>query len=144
MGNYAIDFYEDEDGSSPVDAWLSRLTPTKQRAVAAALQYVLEVDGPKVCATSLGKHVAPGIFELRISRMEEQIRGMLGDRVPSGHKVDPERILIRIFCHAYGDRVVLLLAGYDKAEHPQSNYQQRQIEVAKKRLKDFRRRHQAR
>ena len=138
MGTYTIDFYEDANGHSPVDAWLSKLSPTKQRAVVAALQYVLEVDGPKVCATSMGKHVAPGIFELRIGHSVEQLQSMFGARVPGGHKVDPERILIRIFCHAHGDRIVLLLAGYDKAEHPQSGYQQRQIEVTKKRLRDVR------
>ena len=137
VGNFTIDFYEDENGSSPVDAWLSRLTPIKQRAVAAALQYVLEVEGPGVCASPLGKRVAQGIFELRISHTEEQLRGMMGDRTPPGHKVNPERMLLRIFCHAHGDHIVLLLAAYDKAEHPQSNYQQRQIEVAKKRLRDF-------
>ncbi len=97
-----------------------------------------------MCVTSLGKHVAPGIFELRISHAEGQIRAMVGDRTPTGHKVVPERILIRIFCHAYGHRIILLLAGYDKAEHPQSRYQQRLVEVAKKRLRDFQRRHQGR
>jgi len=143
MGTYAIEFYESEDGFSPVDRWLERLSPAKQRAVLAALQEVLEVDGPEVCASPWGRHVAPGIFEVRIGHTAEQIMGMRGERLPAGHKVEPEPILLRIFCHAYGDRVVLLLAGYDKGDHPKPTYQQRQIQVAKKRLRDFQRRKRA-
>lgn len=120
-----------------------RLSPTKQRAVAAALEYVLEDRGSGICASPWGKHVAPGIFELRISHTEAQIRTIVGQRLPPGHKVEPEDMLIRIFCHAYGDRVILLLAGYDKGEHPQSRYQQEQIALAAKRLKDFKRRRKA-
>ncbi|HEX7290670.1 MAG TPA: hypothetical protein VF250_06015 [Conexibacter sp.] len=51
-----------------------------------------------------------------------------------------ERILLRVFCHAYGDRIVLLVGGYDKAADPSPKRQQREIADARKRLKDFRRR----
>jgi hypothetical protein len=50
---------------------------------------------------------------------------------------------LRVFCHAHGDKVVLLLAGYDKAERPNARYQQAQISLAKARLKDWRSRHPA-
>lgn len=42
------------------------------------------------------------------------------------------------FCHAYGDKVVLLLNGYDKGEDPSGRRQQREIRLARKRLEEFR------
>ena len=62
---------------------------------------------------------------------------MLGSK---GKKARPEtgetaKILLRVFCHAHGDRIVLLLGGYDKGERPSPRHQQAQIELAKARLK---------
>jgi len=45
-----------------------------------------------------------------------------------------------VFCHAYGDRVVLLLGGYDKLRQSKKKEQARQILIARQRLADFRRR----
>jgi hypothetical protein len=36
-------------------------------------------------------------------------------------------VLLRVFCHAYGAKVVLLLNGYDKAADPRDRRQQREI-----------------
>jgi len=47
---------------------------------------------------------------------------------------------LRGFCHARGDRVVLLLGGYDKGADPSRRRQQREIETARRRLADFLRR----
>ncbi len=47
------------------------------------------------------------------------------------------RVLIRVFCHAYGSKIVLLLNGYDKAADPSDKRQQREIAVARKRLAEF-------
>jgi phage-related protein len=48
--------------------------------------------------------------------------------------------VLRVFCHAYGDRIVLLLGGFDKGADPSAKRQQGEIDVARKRLADFRRR----
>jgi len=52
-----------------------------------------------------------------------------------------ERILLRVFCHAHGDRLILLLGGYDKGADPSAKRQQREITEARRRLSDYRRRH---
>lgn len=52
-----------------------------------------------------------------------------------GKKLPPEEILLRVFCHAYGDRIVLLLGGYDKGEDPSKKRQNEEIEEARARLK---------
>jgi hypothetical protein len=51
-----------------------------------------------------------------------------------------ERILLRVFCPAYGDRIVLLLGGYDKSADPSAKRQQQEMATARKRLADVKRR----
>jgi len=50
-----------------------------------------------------------------------------------------DRILLRVFCHATGDRVILLLGGYDKGS-PSPRKQQREIARARARLEEHLRR----
>jgi putative component of toxin-antitoxin plasmid stabilization module len=49
-------------------------------------------------------------------------------------------MLVRIFCHAHGNKLILLLGGYDKAKDPSRKRQQAEIETARRRLTDWRRR----
>jgi hypothetical protein len=46
-------------------------------------------------------------------------------------------VLLRAFCHAHGDKVVLLLGGYDKGRDPSAKRQQREIATARKLLRAF-------
>jgi phage-related protein len=46
-----------------------------------------------------------------------------------------EDILLRVFCAARGDKIVLLLHGYDKGKDPSDKRQQTEIAEAKRRLK---------
>jgi hypothetical protein len=45
-----------------------------------------------------------------------------------------------VFCHAHGDRLVLLLAAYDKGEDPSPRRQNAEIALARERLRDWQRR----
>ena len=47
---------------------------------------------------------------------------------------DTETILLRVFVAFHGNRVVLLLDGYDKAADPSPKRQQREIAAARKLL----------
>ena len=42
---------------------------------------------------------------------------------------------MRVFCHAHGDRLVLLLGGYDKGEDASAKRQNKEIEEARARLR---------
>jgi len=55
---------------------------------------------------------------------------------------DKEPILLRVYCHAYGDKVVLLLAGYNKQSHPSKKRENVEIKLARQRLTEFRQRRQ--
>jgi len=48
-----------------------------------------------------------------------------------------EKVLLHIFCHAYGTKVVLLLNGYDKAADASDRRQQREITLARRPLVEF-------
>lgn len=138
MSKYTIDLYETAKGYCPIETWLGELTPTQRRAVAAALDEVLAEEGQAVCGGHWGDPVGEGVFEFRIKHTEAQIRALGGGPKPAGkQQASSEKILLRIFCHAYGQRIVLLLGAYDKAKHDKAPYQQKQITLAKKRLKDF-------
>lgn len=138
---YEIEFYRDAHGNEPCRRWMEKdLTATQRRALVAALEHVLADQGIRVCGTSFGKHIrGTGIFEFRLNRDVDTIRKMAG--VPPEPEVasakPAEKILLRVFCHAYGNRIILLLGGYDKARDPSPRRQQQEIKVAKKRLANF-------
>ena len=54
--------------------------------------------------------------------------------VPEHLKETSADVLLRVFCHAHGKKVVLLLAGYDKGKEPSAKRQNAEIKRAKQRL----------
>jgi hypothetical protein len=48
-----------------------------------------------------------------------------------------EKVLLRVFVHFYGDKVILLLDGYDKGKDPKARRQQREVAQARRLLKQF-------
>jgi len=58
--------------------------------------------------------------------------------VKSGSWPNVRRILLRVFFHAHGKRLILLLSGYDKGSRPSARHQQREIERARAYLKEWR------
>jgi len=47
----------------------------------------------------------------------------------------PEKILLRVFVHFHGDRLVLLLGGYDKGKDDSEKRQRAEIKVAQSALR---------
>jgi hypothetical protein len=130
---WTVEFFEDDYGRQPAREWLLSLDSGKQAAAIAAVEVLLADMGPDVCATEYGKHLGKGLFEFRIRHDEAVIRGKAGqDR--GGKRTE---VLLRIFCHAYGDRIVMLLGGYDKGAAPSKRRQDREIEKARERLRSF-------
>lgn len=69
-----------------------------------------------VCGTSFGRQLGAGLFEFRLRE---------------------EGLLVRILCHAYGDRLILLLGAYDKGRDPSERRQNREISEARARLREW-------
>jgi phage-related protein len=125
---YEIEFYADDAGEMAALRWIKEdLSPTKRRALGMAMNEVLQRHGVQVVGErSWGRQLGQGLFEFRVDRTVKP-----GDDVA-------EKIVLRVFCHAYGDRKVLILHGYDKGRSPASRRQQREIEIARSRLVSWR------
>ena len=67
------------------------------------------------------------MFELRIRHTAAEIEGVFGAGTRAGRR---GKVLLRVFCHAYGDKIVLLVDGYDKAEDPSERRQRKEILLA--------------
>lgn len=132
---WTLEFYE-ERGREPVLDFLRGLDEFKEQALAAALRNVLAYKGIGVCGSSWGKWVrgAPGIFEFRVRHDAATILRERGVPVPEELNESHTDILLRVFCHAHGKKVVLLLAAYDKGREPSAKRQNAEIKRARQRL----------
>ena len=130
---WTIEFFEDDQGRQPAAEWLRSLESAKRAAAIAAIETHLTDMGQDVCATEHGKHLGKGLFEFRVRHDESVIRGKAGQS--SAGK--PTAVLLRIFCHAHGERIVLLLGGYDKGAAPSKKRQDAEIQTARRRLRSF-------
>jgi putative component of toxin-antitoxin plasmid stabilization module len=136
---YQIEFFRRADGSEPVRRFMDSLTNDKRDALVAALKHVLGHQGLDVCASEWGKQLGGGLAEFRLRHDEREVLSIHSPTdaaaLPEG---SPERILLRVFFHAHGNRLILLLGGYDKAARPSSRQQQREIERARSYLEEWR------
>lgn len=130
---WTIEFFADDRGRQPAREWLQALDSAKRAAAIAAIEVLLMDLGLDVCATEHGKQLGGGLFEFRIRHDESVIRGKAG-AAGTGKRSE---VLLRIFCHAYGQKIVLLLGGYDKGTAPSKRRQDREIETARQRLRSF-------
>ena len=140
---FKIEFYRDAKGAEPCRRWITKdLSQIQRQAVVAALRRVLAYQGISVCGSSFGRHIPgyKGLFEFRLNKDADEILGQLDPSKVSRKSSKSERILIRILCHAYGDKIVLLPGGYDKSRDTSKKRQQKEIKIAAKRLADFKRR----
>lgn len=133
---WAVEFYEDSEGRQPAREFLLGLEPAKRAAMIAAIEALLEPKGLGVCGTEYGRQLGQGLFEFRVRHDETTTRRKAGEE-PAASRRSGE-VLLRLFCHAYGEKIVLLLGGYDKGDDPSTRRQSREIEKARKSLRSFR------
>ena len=127
VATYEIEFYEDEHGDKPVLRWVrEELTREQRTALGRAMRDVLQEQGVGVCGTEFGRQLRGGLFEFRFRRSTTGARAT--------------RMLLRVFCHAYGNRVLLLVGGYDKGADPSPRRQNDEIAIARSRLAEWQRR----
>jgi hypothetical protein len=133
---YKIEFYQDNKGDEPVRRWMKEeLSAIKRRALGKALQEQLQRLGIGVCGTRYGRQLGEGLFEFRLDEPLNEILGKVG--LPSVVGGD-DALLLRVFCHAHGSKIVLLLGGYDKGGDVSTRRQQEEIAIARKRLTAWR------
>jgi hypothetical protein len=138
QSGYAIEFFRDVDGSEPVRRFLDSLSKDKRDALLAALARILARQGLEVCRSEWGKQLGSGLAEFRIRHDEREVLAREGIAEPDLPEPSPEKILLRVFFHAHGKRLILLLGGYDKGARPSARHQQREIERARGHLTQWR------
>lgn len=125
--------YVDPHGHCPIQVWFDSLSAAKFAAIDAAIRHQLEKQGIGLAGTAWLKPLKDGLYEFRVRSTAAEIVRMYA---AAGHVSpdDTETILLRVFVAFHGNRVVLLLDGYDKASDPSPKRQQREITAARKLL----------
>jgi putative component of toxin-antitoxin plasmid stabilization module len=119
---------------------VDELSDFKAAALDAAVVRVLCALGIDLAKTEWLKALGDGLFEFRIRHTAEEIVARFGDESPMDRSGAPESVLLRVFVHFYGQKVVLLLGGYDKGRAPSPKRQQAEIKQARKLLAQFKER----
>ncbi|MFL5953632.1 MAG: hypothetical protein ACJ76I_05950 [Gaiellaceae bacterium] len=136
MSEYTPEIYEDENGGQPFVKFFESLPKHKQDLLEATILERLSLLGIGLCQEkSHGRQLGGGLFEVKTEATESEVKGLYEDRdvaVPEGVGGD---VLLRTFCHAFGEKRILLLHGYDKGLNPKHKKQQQEIEKARKHLK---------
>lgn len=136
---WSITFYEDGQGRRPVEKWIDGLSDQKAQAVFVALRELLAVNGIGLASSSWLKALGGGLYEFRIRHTKTQIEQMY-KAANKNLDARAEPILLRVFVTFDGKKVIVLLGAYDKGKNDKQSFQQAQIEVARKRLRDWNRR----
>lgn len=131
--------FETDDGAIPYEAFIEDLSDFKFIALDAAIKRVLSVRGLDLVRTEWLKALGEGLHEFRIRHDADEISRMFGGD-PAEVALPQEAVLLRVFVHFHGNKVVLLLGGYDKGKHPKDSYQQSEIAEARKLLTQFKER----
>jgi len=141
--HWEMEFYEDEDGREPCKDFIEHLSEAKAAALRSALVFILARQGPNVCETEFGKALKGGLFEFRLRHNESailaRVRTDLAIKVADATAEDG-KILLRVFFHPFGDKILLLIGGYDKGKQPKKSYQDQQIRQARAELKKWEKR----
>jgi hypothetical protein len=136
---WSAEFYEDMGGRHLVKSWMDSLSEEKYAALDAAITYVLEVKGLDLASTVWLTSLRGGLYEFRVRHTAEGILRLYagaGEEVPKR----TSKILLRLFVHFHGSKIILLLAGYDKGANNSSRHQQAQIAAVRKLLTAWQRR----
>lgn len=106
-------------------------------SLATAIEEVLQKRGIDLASTPWLTALGRGLYEFRVRHDAATIRALYiqsGMRPPAR----PAKILLRLFVHFHGSRVILLLHGYDKGKDDSPRRQNREIQKAHKRLSAWR------
>jgi putative component of toxin-antitoxin plasmid stabilization module len=137
MNKSKIKFYVNAFGVSPVQKWIDSIKTIGNRVVLiTAIEELLASQGRNLTNTPWLKSVGGGIYEFRV-----KVPNSLPSKYPwfftDTEVVRLNKSLFRVFLYFSANNEILILHGYDKQIDNKKNYQQKQIQVAKKRLADY-------
>jgi hypothetical protein len=122
------------NGQIPYLTFRSSLNPYEAELLDLCVEEILARAGINVCETNWGKALGAGLYEFRIHRSINTLVNHLGIERPGKYKGDKAKLL-RVFFTVEGQKIILLLSGYDKGKDRSPRKQQKMIEVARGLLK---------
>lgn len=138
-GDWTPEPFEADDGTVPLERFVNDLSDFKFVALDIAIDRVLSVRGIDLARTEWLKALGEGLHEFRVRHDADEVARMFGGDPPEVEGPE-EKVLLRVFVHFYGDKVILLLGGYDKGADPKERRQQREIADARRLLAQFKER----
>lgn len=107
------------------------LNPYSQVALDVAVKEILGRKGHDVCESKkLGKSLKRGLYEFKIGKSLSVICNELGIPIPDGLG-DGKDLCLRVFFSVEGEKIVVLLAGYDKGRSSGTKKQDTEISKAR-------------
>lgn len=131
-----VEVFAQDNGFEPYTHFTDELDDFQFAALDAAVVSVLSARGIDLVRTEWLKPLGQGLHEFRIRHTKDEILRMFaaGEIGASVKK----RVLLRVFVHFHGERVVLLLSGYDKGDDPSDRRQEKAIAKARQYLTEWR------
>ena len=103
------------------------------------MRHVHANRGLDLAETHWLKPLGEGLREFRIRHSAKEIARMF-EAACSVVGAKKQLVLLRAFVHFHGEKIVLLLGGYDKGRFSKAKRQQREINNARKLLVQFKQR----
>lgn len=122
------------NGQTPYLTFRNSLNDYEAVLLDLCVEQILGRAGINVCDTNWGKALGAGLFEFRIHRSLKSLANHLGIRLPDNLKGDQIK-LFRVFFTVEGQKIIVLLSGYDKGRMPSKKKQQKMIDEARGLLK---------
>lgn len=137
-GTWTVTSHEDRTGMNHFERWYHSLAPYYRAVVVAVFRRIVAPMGIDICATGWGKPLGDGLYEIRIRKSLNAILRSGPQSAEDSVEGGDQTVLLRIFCTFEGEQVVILFQGYDKEKEPSKRKQRREINKARKLLKDRR------
>ena len=112
------------------ERFIESLPPYERKVLILAITRVLLVMGMSICTGEWGKPLGGGLYEFRIGKSLDAIHSLAG-LIPPRISGSDRKVLLRIFCAFYGNRIVVIHHGYDKKRDSSPKRQQREISRAR-------------
>lgn len=136
MAKFEIVIFEDSSGRLPFLTWADRkLNDSQFASMDAAISHVLAEQGAILLGTNWLKSLGGDLFEFRIRHTASQIVRNTSLSVTTSSNRD--KILLRLFVTFPEAPKILILHGYDKGADDSKTRQQKEISIARARLKQW-------
>lgn len=133
---WQIELFTLPNGQTPYLTFRSSLNAYEKELLDLCVEHILARAGINVCDTNWGKALGAGLFEFRIHRSLKALVNHLDIQLPSNLKGDQSK-LFRVFFTVEGQKIIVLLSGYDKGRMPSKKKQQKMIEASRGLLKRY-------